>query len=245
MRPILLRWRGLTIWSYPAMLYLGLVAGVAAGNLAAHSAGVDPFRVMVATLLLVIPALVGARLLYVVSHWRLYRGGQRRIWDRREGGAAMYGGLAAMLALSLPLLPALELPWGAFWDVASFSILVGMVFTRFGCLLNGCCAGRPTCSWLGLRLPDTRGVREPRIPTQVLEAGWAALLLVAATVVWRRLPFPGALFLGAAAAYAAGRLALESARQRSPGEPALTMNHALSAAVILSSLGALAAGWPQ
>jgi prolipoprotein diacylglyceryltransferase len=188
---------------------------------------------------------VGARLLYVAAHWRLYRGGRRRIWNRRDGGAAMYGGLAAMLALSLPLLSALGLPWGAFWDVATFSILVGMVFTRFGCLLNGCCAGRPTRSWLGLRLPDARGVRERRIPTQVLEAGWAAVLLVAGSLVWGRLPFPGALFLCTAAAYAAGRLALESARQRSPGAPALTMNHALSAAVIVSSLGALAAGWPQ
>lgn len=33
-RPVLLRWRGYTIWSYPAMLYVGLVAGVAAGNAA-------------------------------------------------------------------------------------------------------------------------------------------------------------------------------------------------------------------
>jgi phosphatidylglycerol:prolipoprotein diacylglycerol transferase len=241
MRPILLRWRGLTIWSYPALLYLGLVAGVAAGNLAAHRAGLDAFRVMVATLILVVPALLGARLLYVAAHWRSYRG--RWLWSRREGGAAMYGGLVAMLAVSLPLLPVLGLPRGAFWDVATFTCLVGMVFTRFGCLLNGCCAGRPTRSWLGLRLPGGRGARERRVPTQLLEAGWAAVLLVAGIVGWRRLPFPGALFLGTAAAYAAGRLALESVRQKDPSGTAFTVNHALSAAVILSSLGILAASW--
>ncbi len=41
MRPILFQWRGLTVWSYPAMLYIGLVAGVVAGNVAAHAAGIE------------------------------------------------------------------------------------------------------------------------------------------------------------------------------------------------------------
>ena len=51
MRRILFRWRGLTIWSYPAMLYVGLVAGTIASNVAAHQARIDPFRAYVATML--------------------------------------------------------------------------------------------------------------------------------------------------------------------------------------------------
>ena len=43
------------------MLYLGLVAGVAAGNVAARAAGIDAFRMFAATLVLIGPALVGAR----------------------------------------------------------------------------------------------------------------------------------------------------------------------------------------
>ena len=83
MRPVMFRWRGLTIWSYPAMLYVGLVAGVVAGNLAAHAASIDAFRVLVATFLLLVPALAGARLLYVASNWSTFRGRTDRIWDRR------------------------------------------------------------------------------------------------------------------------------------------------------------------
>ena len=45
MRPVLFKWRRLTVWSYPAMVYLGLVAGVVAGNVAANAAGLDAFRV--------------------------------------------------------------------------------------------------------------------------------------------------------------------------------------------------------
>jgi len=176
------------------MLYLGLVAGVFAGNSAAHAAGLDAFRVFVATLILIVPAIAGARLLYVASNWKTYSSNLARIWDRREGGMAMLGGLPLAIGLSLPLLSALQLDFGAFWDVAVFTILVGMIFTRGGCLLNGCCAGRPSKSWLSVCLPNAKGVWERRLPTQCLEAAWAGMLLAAALTVRSRVPFPGALF---------------------------------------------------
>jgi hypothetical protein len=72
MRPVLFRWGKLTIWSYPAMLYLGLVLGVVAGNVAAHTAGIDPLRTYFAILILIIPALAGARLLYVAMNWTVH-----------------------------------------------------------------------------------------------------------------------------------------------------------------------------
>jgi phosphatidylglycerol---prolipoprotein diacylglyceryl transferase len=245
MKPILFRWGSFTIWSYPAMLYIGLVAGVVAGNAAAHAAGLDAFRVFVATYILIVPALIGARLLDVASHWRIYRQSPRRIWNRSEGGAAQYGGLALALPLSVPLLAALQLPLGAFWDVAMLTVLVGMIFTRIGCLMNGCCAGRPSQTWISVYLPDHRGVWARRIPTQCLEAAWAVVLLVSAIGVWPRLPFPGALFLFVAAGYAAGRLALESMREQHPGAPRFTIHHAISALMIVLSLVALTAGWPK
>jgi prolipoprotein diacylglyceryltransferase len=244
MRPLLFEWRGIKVWSYPAMLYVGLVAGVVAGNIAAHSAGLDAFRVFVATLLLIPQALIGARLLHVFTHWDVYRNERRRIWDRNEGGQAQYGGLLVMVPLSFPLLAALDLPLGAFWDVASFTILTGMIFTRVGCLLNGCCAGRPTRS-LGVWLPNARGVWQKRIPTQILEAAWATALLLSMVKVWPLLPFKGALFLYVVAGYAVGRLALESARELAPGARGFTIHHAISLGMIAVSLAAFTANWPK
>jgi prolipoprotein diacylglyceryltransferase len=154
------------------MLYFGLVAGVVAGNAAAHASRIDAFRVFVATHILIVPALAGARLFYVATHWPVYRHDLRRIWNRGEGGFAQYGGLIVMLPLSVPVLAALQLPFGAFWDVAAFTILVGMIITRIGCLMNGCCAGRPSRMWGSVYLPNHLGVWERRIPTQCLEAVW-------------------------------------------------------------------------
>lgn len=227
------------------MLYLGLVAGVAAGNLAAHSAGLDALRVFVATLILIVPALIGARLLHVASHWRQYRKSPRRIWNRSEGGFAMYGGLPLVLPLSLPLLRGLHLGFGAFWDVATFALLVGMVFTRIGCLLNGCCAGRPSGTWLSVYLPNHRGEWKRRIPSQLVEAGWAAVLLSFATAVWHSLPFAGALFLVVAAGYGCGRLVLESIRERESGMGAFTIHSAISLLTALFSIATLTVYWPR
>jgi hypothetical protein len=118
MRRVLFRWRGLTVWSYPAMLYVGLVFGVIAGNIAAHAAGLDSLRAYVATILLIVPALIGARLLFVASEWRYYHRNPHLIWNRSEGGFMMYGAVPVMLLCSVPLLHALHLGLGAFWDAA-------------------------------------------------------------------------------------------------------------------------------
>ncbi len=243
MRRVLFRGHGVTIHSYPAMLYAGIVTGVAAGNIEAHAAGVNPFRVLVATLALLPPALLGARLFYVASHWRVYRGEPRRIWNRNEGGAAQYGGLILVLPLSLPLTQALRLSWGGFWDVAAFTILTGMIFGRAGCLLNGCCAGRPSASRVALNLPNLEGVWVRRLPTPCLEAGWAAVLLVFAVEMRARMPFPGALFCIVAGGYATGRLVLESTRERSPEAARFTLHHGVSIVLILLSLSVLGSFW--
>jgi phosphatidylglycerol:prolipoprotein diacylglycerol transferase len=243
MRPVLFHWRAFTVPSYPAMLYFGLVAGVLAGNAAAHAAGLNAWRAYIATLLLIVPALIGSRLLHVAYYWRSYRHNLRRIWNRNEGGCAMYGGFILALVVSIPLLHAFRLSFWAFWDVAEFTILVGMIFARIGCLLNGCCAGRPSTVLGSLCLPNCAGIWKRRIPTQLLEAGWAGVLLVTAMISWPRMPFPGALFLLVTAGYGAGRLMLESAREEAAGR--FTIYHAISVVLIVLAATALALNWGE
>jgi phosphatidylglycerol:prolipoprotein diacylglycerol transferase len=55
---------------------------------------------------------------------------------------------------------------------------VGLIFTRVGCLMHGCCAGRETRSAWGIPLPNHRGEWKRRYPTPLLEAGIGVLLVV-------------------------------------------------------------------
>ena len=243
MRRILFHCGSLPVYSYPAMLYLGLVAGVAAGNMAAHDLGLDPFRTFLATLILIPPALLGARLLHLIEHWAFYRQHPERIWDQRDGGLAMYGGVPIMLVLSVPLLAYLRLDLGRFWDVASFTILVGMFFARIGCFLNGCCCGRPTDSRMGFNLPNHRGVVRLRIPVQCLEAAWSLVILLVSVKIRRSLPFTGALFCLVAGGYAAGRLVLEPLREEANRQARVTSSTLISIAILLLCGAFLAVGW--
>jgi prolipoprotein diacylglyceryltransferase len=243
MRPVLLQWRKLTIWSYPAMLFIGLSCGVVTGNVVAHADGLNPLRVYIATLILIVPALAGARLLYVIANWQNYRSNPTHIWDRSQGGYVMYGGFPAMLLVSIPVLRLCHLGFGAFWDVGIFTILVGMFFTRIGCLLNGCCAGDATDRWLGFYLPNSRGIWQKRFPTQIFEAGLAGMLLICAVALRHSVPFPGALFLLMSAGYAGGRLLTEFARERKPSKAGFNLAHVISLVICLTCVSSLTIYW--
>ena len=155
----------------------------------------------------------------------------------------MYGAVPVMLLCSVPLLRALNVGFGAFWDVSIFTILVGMMFTRVGCLLNGCCGGRATRSWFGVNLPNCHGTWQKRIPTQGLEALCAAALLLLAIAVWRRMPFPGALFLLIMLSYASVRLVLEPARERLNRGRQFRVAYAVSVIFVVTSISVLALHW--
>jgi prolipoprotein diacylglyceryltransferase len=236
MRPILLTLRGVEVPSYPAMFYVGVVLGMVAQNAAANGAGLPSGRVYVATMLLFPVSLVGARLLYVAAHWSEYRSFPGRIVDRASGGMTMYGGLFLMLPASVLVLGALDVSFWSFWDVTIFLLLIAMISTRVGCLLNGCCAGRPTSGRVGLWLRDADGCLERRVPTQLLEASLALILLCGATVVWTRAPHNGELFLSVLAGYAAGRLILQPLRAE---RTRLDGPLAFSAALLVASLAGL------
>ena len=237
MRRVLFSWRGVKIYAYPFMLYLGVTFGVMAGTYAATQRGLDPARSYVAMLLLSAAALAGARLLFVAANWRFYRHDPRRIWRRSEGGYALYGGLLLALLLSAPLLWALQLPLAKFWDAAAITILTGMIFAKIGCLLNGCCAGRATNRAYGFNLPDTQGIWKRRIPSQLIEAAFAGvLLLVSVGMAGRTRLHDGAVFLSATAAYSMGRWILESFREGVGGFSKVTLSRAISAALAVATV---------
>lgn len=245
MHPVLFHWHGIKVYSYSAMFYLGLILGIVAGNYEAHLIGLNSARSFIAIFLLLIPALVGARLLFVMTHWNCYRYNRRRIWRRSEGGAILYGGLFLSLLVSVPLLSILQLPFGAFWDLATFTILTAMIFARLGCLLHGCCAGRATTGWLALYAPNSQGIWRRRIPTPILEAGLAAVLLVGAVATWQHMPFRGALLLSVLVGYGAGRFLLEFTREGQPKVGKVTLQQAISVVLVVLSLAVLSVATVQ
>jgi phosphatidylglycerol:prolipoprotein diacylglycerol transferase len=240
MRRILFSWHGHNIYSYPAMLYVGLLAGVFVGAHVAQSSGMNADRFTVAVVILLIPALVGSRLYFMLTRWDVYRSDSARIWRRTEGGMAMYGGFILVVPLSIPLLWAMGLPFGGFWDAAVLTILLGMAFTRIGCFLNGCCSGRSSDGWFALLLPDHHGIWQRRIPTQLMEMAFALILFGLARAMRSYAPFSGAVFCFVVAAYGVGRSYLESLRDDETGGRDKIIFQATSILLVIAALAGLA-----
>ena len=243
MRPTLVMWRAFQIPSYVVMLYLGLLAGTYSAYAAGRADGLSGEPLAGAILALLVAAVLGARLAFVAGQWPVFRSQPRRILPRgREGGAVAYGALVSV-PVSLPLLVVLGLPVASFWDAGAFGFLAAIICLRIGCFLNGCCCGRTTTSHFGVELPDAAGAMAKRIPTQLLEAGWAAILLIGATLVAGRMPFAGALFMSMLAAYAAGRFLIDFARDAPPKFGRLTLAQTFSAGFVLLSLTFILVVW--
>jgi prolipoprotein diacylglyceryltransferase len=224
------------------MLYIGCVVGIFAGAAVAGAEGLSEARFATISVALLVPALVGARVLFVLQHQELFRANSRRLWRRSEGGSALYGGFLLSLVVSVPVLRLAELPFRAYWDGATLTMLVGLIFTRVGCLMHGCCAGKPTDGRVGMWLPNEGGEWQRRFPTQLVEAGWTLVLVALALAAHPSLPFDGALFGVLVAGYAAGRLILERTRETCANRRA-NANLACSAALLLAACGLLIWGW--
>jgi phosphatidylglycerol:prolipoprotein diacylglycerol transferase len=243
-RRLLISVGGLQVSSYVLMLYLGLAVGLIAGTAMAHADGLSERRFVVATIVLLVPALAGARIWYVLQHIRIYRSEPDRIWRRSDGGMALYGGLISV-AVSIPVLALIGLPFWAFWDATAVTMLVGSIITRFGCLMNGCCAGRATNGPLSVRLPNHRGEWERRYPTPLLDVAWTIALLAPTLAMGHSLPFPGARFVAVIGAYAAGRMALQLTRESQQGLRGLAIDLACSAALLVVAAALLIFGLPR
>ncbi len=241
MRRVLFSLRGKPVWSYLALLYLGLVCGFYVMYAIAPMLGLPRVAASLATLIMFVPALVGSRIWFVADHWGTYRHDLGRIWRHSDGGMTLYGGLVLALIFSPLILKPFGLRFAAFWDGAMFTTLVGMIFARVGCLLNGCCSGRHSDGRLGLWLPDHAGKWERRYPVQLLELG-AALILLAGSAALLVAGTPrGTIFVSALVGYVAVRLALDPLRER-PTQASAGRPVALATFLALSVLAA-GVGW--
>jgi phosphatidylglycerol---prolipoprotein diacylglyceryl transferase len=229
------RWDGVRRHSYVCMLYLGAVSGIFLGTRWAERHVLPAPKVFVAMLLLFPAALAGSRLLFVALHRKVFRRDPARIWRTTEGGAALYGGLIGCLVISLPVAWVLALPLGALWDAVAIALLVGMIFTRAGCALQGCCVGRPSQSWFAIKMPDVHGVWRRRLPFPLCEVCVAAATLALCTKLFVN-SSGGCLFLASLAMYAGGRWLLEPMREKIDRVRGWSVHRIISAVLVMLGL---------
>jgi phosphatidylglycerol---prolipoprotein diacylglyceryl transferase len=238
MHPILFEFGGFTIYSYGVLLAAAYLLGLQFALIRARSRGLDRERVMDLGIWIIISALVGAKLLLLIVDYRPFLANPRTIVDLLRSGGVFYGGLIAAVTVALAYIWRHRMPMWTTTDVFAPGIALGHVVGRLGCLLAGCCFGRPTSVPWAISFHDPNAFATSGTPlgvslhpTQLYEAGAEALILVFLLAFERRgRPFPGRTFWSYMLLYGISRFIIEFYR----GDPRGTVFDALSTSQFVS-----------
>jgi phosphatidylglycerol:prolipoprotein diacylglycerol transferase len=198
MYPYLFTIAGQPISTYGVLVVLGMAAGVLVTEWLARSDRLDGKRVFIVSWLAIFAGMAGARLMYVCTQLPYFLEHPLdilRFWN----GWAFLGGLLAAYVAVLGYVQFFPMPVWKILDALSPGITLGLMFGRIGCLMGGCCFGKPTGCAFGIRQygtnvdPELRGV--PLHPTQLYEAVALLVLFCWLLRVFNRQAFDGQVFL--------------------------------------------------
>jgi len=217
MHPILFEVREWPLYAYGVLLAVAYLAGLQMAVVRARRLGVDSNRVLDLGIYLIIAALVGAKLMLLLVDFRYFASQPGEVLSLVRAGGIFYGGLIAAIGTALVLVPRYGLPMWTTADVIAPGIAFGHVIGRVGCLLAGCCYGRPTSVPWAVTFTDPVAAANvgtpldvPLHPTQLYEAGVELLILgVLLTTERRGRPFPGRTFWLYVLLYGVSRFVVE------------------------------------
>lgn len=152
MHPILIDVGFFEIRSYGFMLALSFLAGIYVAGWRAKRYGVNPQYILDLSVYIILAAVVGSRLLYVVFHLGEFQN-PLEVFALWQGGATFYGGMLLAIAVSYAYTSRKKLAFLQVADIIAPSIALGLFFTRIGCFMSGCCYGKPTTLAIGVHFP--------------------------------------------------------------------------------------------
>ena len=169
MFPVLFRIGGFTVTSYGVMLVLAFIG---AGIVVAREfkrRGWDPGTGQDVVLAAMLGGLVGSKLYWALSEWRLLLADPTGILFSR-GGFTYYGGLVGGIVCVILLLRWRKLPLGEAVNAVTPAVPVGYMLGRVGCFLVGDDYGRPSDLPWGVAVPaGSPPTTVPVHPTQIYE----------------------------------------------------------------------------
>lgn len=222
---------GFEIAFYGMAIGIGVIAGIL---LAAHGAkitGQNPDTYYDLATYAVVLSILGARIYYVVFAWDIYKDDLLSIFNIRQGGLAIYGGVLTAIITVFVFAKIKKLSFGQLLDTAGPGLILGQIIGRWGNFFNREAFGEYTDSLLAMRLPldavrssdVTELMREHMEvidgisyiqvhPTYLYESLWNLGVLIF-LLLWRKhKKFHGEIFLMYLLGYGLGRFWIEALR---------------------------------
>jgi phosphatidylglycerol:prolipoprotein diacylglycerol transferase len=155
MLPQLISLGPIHLYSYGLMLALAFYIGASWLWRDARIRGWDENHVATLSLLLLVVSVLGARALFVATHWSDYAQGPLEALKVWRGGLTLYGGILVAIPTGILYCLRVGLPLWRVADAFAAPLALGMALGRVGCFLNGCCYGLPTRLPWGVTFPPS------------------------------------------------------------------------------------------
>jgi phosphatidylglycerol---prolipoprotein diacylglyceryl transferase len=243
LHPILFNLGSFRLPTYGTLLVLAILGAIYTIVRLGRRAGLDTSLLLDFSTWLLVVALLGAKVLMILTDWSYYRENPSEILSRSTflAGGVFYGGFLAAVFFAVWYIRVHHLPFWKVVDVYAPAIALGQSIGRLGCFAGGCDYGKSTTlSWgviftssyaheisgvpLGIRLH----------PTQVYES--LATLVIFGTLLWRfrGKHRDGEIFLLYMGLYAVARFLLEFLR--GDEDRGFVFNHLLSTSQFIAIL---------
>jgi phosphatidylglycerol:prolipoprotein diacylglycerol transferase len=238
MHPVLFRIGSLTIYTYGVFVAMGFLLGLAMAMREARLAGEDPQKLIDMALYILLGAIIGSRVLYVLVSWDEFAENPLQIFMIWRGGLVFYGGLAAAILAIIWYTRLHRMPLLKTLDICAPSLALGHAVGRIGCFSAGCCYGKPSSLPWAVTFTDPNSLAPlnvPLHPVQLYESFSLFLIFLILMALRRRQSFEGQVAWTYVLLYAGARFVLEFFR----GDPrGFVFGGALSTSQFLGLLAA-------
>lgn len=239
MHPVVFQFGKVVIHSYGLMLALSFLLAIWFSSWRAKRNGLDPTVVSDIGFWIILSAILGSRLYYVILHFGEFKGDLLSIFNPFHGdtlgigGLVMYGGLIGAILAGVAFFKIHKLPFLPYADACAPAFAFGIFLTRIGCFLNGCCYGQPTEAWFGVHFPAMSPAgsymihqhASKLIASQLfLSAGGLLIGLVVLAVATRKI-FTGFQFYLTVVLYSVLRFLVDFTRYYSEDEKIASLSH--------------------
>lgn len=222
---------GFEIAFYGITIAAAMLAGLWLAMRVAKKTDQDPDIYFNLGMIAIVCALVGARTYYVIFDWGNYKDNFLEIFNLRNGGLAIYGGVIGGVAATLVYARVKKQSFWQLADTASVGLILGQAIGRWGNFFNREAFGGYTDGIFAMQLPlnavyswdvtpemlehlqTVGGVQYIQVhPTFLYESVWNLGVLILLLLYRKHRKFQGEIFLLYLLGYGLGRAWIEGLR---------------------------------
>ena len=144
---------GFSIAYYGIVIVTGMMIAIWIAQREAKRTGQNPEQYLDLAMIGIAAGILGARIYYVIFAWDYYKDDLLSIFNIRQGGLAIYGGIIGACIAVVIYSRKKKQNFGLLMDTASMSIVFGQIMGRWGNFFNREAFGDYTNNLFAMQLP--------------------------------------------------------------------------------------------